>query len=107
MAVLFLYLEKRVLFRVGFFTVAYTIINFYKVPEQHGHVYLVGLKVNYVYFLSKRKLYASRQNMILMALWKRNYLQFDTFSGAIIKGILKFALDKDVEKATISRFLVK
>ena len=43
MAVCFWFLVKRDLSSVRYCTVAYTSLTFYKVPEQHGHVYLVGL----------------------------------------------------------------
>ena len=43
MAVLFWYIVKPHLTSVRFCTVAYTFVTFYKVPEQHDHVYLVGL----------------------------------------------------------------
>ena len=41
--VCFRYLVKRDLSSVGYCKVAYTSATFYKVPEQHDHVYLVGL----------------------------------------------------------------
>ena len=41
--VCFWYLVKRDLSSVRYYTVAYTSVTFYKVPEQHGYVYLVGL----------------------------------------------------------------
>ena len=46
MTVLAWYLVKRGLSSVRYCTVAYTIVTFYKVPEQHGHVYLVGLYIS-------------------------------------------------------------
>ena len=35
-------------------TVAYTSVTFYKVPEQHGHVYLVGLYLSELFAQSLR-----------------------------------------------------
>ena len=40
MALCFWYLVKRDLSSVRYWTVAYTSVTFYKVPEQHGQVYL-------------------------------------------------------------------
>ena len=37
------YYVNRDLSSERYCTVAYTSVTFYKVPEQHGHVYLVGL----------------------------------------------------------------
>ena len=42
-AVCFWYIVKHDLSSVRYCTVAYTSVTFYKVPEQHGRVYLVGL----------------------------------------------------------------
>ena len=39
MAVCFSYLVKRDLSSVSYCSVAYTNVTFYKVPEQHGHIY--------------------------------------------------------------------
>ena len=43
MAVLVWYFVIRDLSSVRYYKVAYTCMTFCKVPEQHGHVYLVGL----------------------------------------------------------------
>ena len=50
MAACFWYLIKRDLSSVHYFTAAHTSVTLYKVPEQHGHVYPVGL-----YFGHKRE----------------------------------------------------
>ena len=44
MTVFFWYLVKRDLYSVC--TVAYTSVILYKIPDKHGHVYLVGLHYN-------------------------------------------------------------
>ena len=43
MTVFFWYLVKRDLSSARQCTKAYTSVTFHKIPEQHGHVYLVGL----------------------------------------------------------------
>ena len=46
MAVYFWYLVKRDFSSLRVFMVAYNEkVTFYKVPEKHGHVYLVGLNL--------------------------------------------------------------
>ena len=59
MAVYFWYLVKSELSSVGYCTVAYTSVVFYKAPEQHGQVYVVcTLCLVMVYH---RKNYANRE----------------------------------------------
>ena len=49
MALCFWYLVKRDLPSVRYCTVEYTSVTVYKVPEQHGHVYLVVLYLVTIY----------------------------------------------------------